>query len=106
MSIHCGFEVDRSADHGGETENRCTWGLLRHMVAKIEDSEELDLRKEDCGLHLPPLLKWINFPKLKTLALNGISEWKQGPIELEPEVHSCVGQHVHPLEAVWTIILP
>jgi hypothetical protein len=90
LSILGGLKADCLADKKGKMGNRRTWSLLRRIAAKFEDLEGLDLCEENFGLHLAPILKWINFPRLKKLALNGISEWKHGPMELEPAVRRSV----------------
>jgi hypothetical protein len=86
FSIHGGFEDVSTLDNDGKMGNERTWGLLRRMAAKFKDLEKLEISREGWGLYLPPIFKWLACPNLKKLDIHGISEWKQGSIELEPEV--------------------
>jgi hypothetical protein len=86
LSIHGGFKNDSRLSNDGMMRSERTWSLLRRMAANFEDLEKLDICRESWGLYLPPIFKWLACPKLKKLDIHGISEWKHGSIELEPEV--------------------
>jgi hypothetical protein len=63
-----------------------TWNLLHRMAARFEDLEQVVLCADGFDICFPPLLKWLNSPKLKTLHIHRMSEWMRGPMELRPEV--------------------
>jgi hypothetical protein len=86
VSIHGGFEAVSASDEDGKMGNGRTWSLVRRMTAKFEDLEHVTINREGWGIYLPAILKWLACPKLKTLHMNGISEWRHGPIELASEV--------------------
>ncbi|KAF2032737.1 hypothetical protein EK21DRAFT_60360 [Setomelanomma holmii] len=85
LSIHGGFECVSASDRAGKMGDSRTWSILRRMMAKFEDLEQMALNREGWGLYLPPIVNWLACPKLKTLQIHGISERKPGPLELEPE---------------------
>lgn len=86
FSIHGGFENVSVSDREGKMGNERTWSLLRRLVAKFEDLEQVEISREGRCLYLCPILECFTCPNLKTLQIGGISEWKHGPIELGPEV--------------------
>jgi hypothetical protein len=90
LSIHGGFEYRRMFDNDSRltdvTSNDRTWNLISRVVANFQDLEQVDISREGWGLYLTHIFKWLTCPRLKALDLHGISEWKHGSVDLEPEV--------------------
>jgi len=74
-----------SVSFPGSESSLYTWGLIRRMVTNYKDVEHVMLHGVDAGLHLSPILKWLNFLKMKKLSIDGIENWNQGTVELELE---------------------
>lgn len=92
LSISGGFTI-RAENHqgpGGRTvgRNERIWSLLRRITTNFGCLEHLYISRELWGLYLPPILQSVNCPKLKLLNVHGISEWKDGPVELGIEVRN------------------
>lgn len=86
LSIHGGFSDLHEPDGTRVVTNKHTWSLLRRIAANFTDLEHLSISRECWGLYVPSILQCFNCPKLKVLNVNGISEWKDGSVELEREV--------------------
>ncbi|KAF2848277.1 hypothetical protein T440DRAFT_175194 [Plenodomus tracheiphilus IPT5] len=89
LSIHGGFENNTAFDKNTKMGSQRTWSLIRQMVAKFVDLEEVKISREAWSLFVPPILQWLTGSKLKTLRIHGISEWKHWDTipYLGPETH-------------------
>ncbi|KAH7396188.1 hypothetical protein BKA66DRAFT_409403 [Pyrenochaeta sp. MPI-SDFR-AT-0127] len=61
------------------------WDLIRHPVSSFKDAEHLEIVGEWSGLYVSSIVKWLNFPNVKTLKIRGISKWENGTVELDIE---------------------
>lgn len=86
LFIKGGFEGSDSSRESDLMGNERTWSLIRQIIANFKNLEHLYISREGWGLYLAPIFKWITCPKLKTLEIHGISEWRHRPIELELQV--------------------
>ena len=74
--------------HGGfeQPATRYTWKLIREMTTSMQNVEHLVLSREGWGLYLGSIMSDVDFPRLKTLNIHGISEWKEGLLVSDPKV--------------------
>jgi hypothetical protein len=74
LSIQSRFEDTRS------------WDLIRHASSALGGLEHLRIIGCSPGFDLPSLFKKVKFRSLRSLEIRGIVEWKEGVVELGPEV--------------------
>ena len=79
LSIHGGFD--------GE-QNVLTWLSIRTFARFLRRLTHLSICRCSWGLHLTPMMELIQFPSLKRLRVDGISETKHKAVVLKPEVRS------------------
>jgi hypothetical protein len=86
LTIHGGFENASISDTNRNVGNERTWSLVRRMVANFKALEQVEISSGGWGLYFPPIFEWLVCHQLKALRIHGISEWRHGPVELQPEV--------------------
>ncbi len=74
--------------HGAITADamETTWDLLRHISLKCPAIQYLHLSKSARCLLVNHILKYVNFPRLKSLHIDAISPWPRVFPQLEPGV--------------------
>lgn len=78
LDIHGGFEARIS--------NEQMFTLIRNLSSSSQLVEHLALNREGWGLYLDAIMKNVQFPRLRSLTLHGISEYRGGMI---PDLEVC-----------------
>ncbi|KAF2467331.1 uncharacterized protein BDR25DRAFT_234971 [Lindgomyces ingoldianus] len=79
LSVHGGFEEKFNNPH--------TWALIRNLVVNMREVEHATISREWFGLYLGPIMRNIEFPKLRELNIHGISHSKKEITILDPKKH-------------------